>query len=385
MYTRVRLVTGPVLAGLLICGSLTSGMATIHAAKNTKHTRPAQSQVHSAAKAKGVAFTGYLASAPTMSVSTSSPTTTTVPISATLTVNTAHGSVTVNVTAKTRFARRFNGASSLDELSVNDHLQVAGRRVDAQTVDASMIKDLSIENTDTLLFAKVTGVAPTALTVVSEPRGHHHLALAAGQTFTLPISPTTTIVVSGVVKPDDSSIQVGDSVSAAGVFDRHSHTFVSTRRVVDHGANKGEDEETTTTTSTTSILTTTGTTTSTTTTSATTSTTTTTGTTTTGTTTTGTTTTGTAGVLGLSLNVSGRIAQVTPPAAGSTTTTVLLWLHGNKYVSLPVSAATAITVGASATAGAVSDLAVGKSITAIAVYDAASRTFTSVTSIHVQG
>lgn len=378
MSTRVRLVTGTVLSGMLICGSLTSGTAMIHAAKSTGHTRPAQTQGHHAAKAvaKGASFTGYLAAAPTAAPSTAPTTAGTTAISATLTVNTAHGPITVNVTAKTRFARRFNGASSLDELSVNDHLLVAGRRAGAQTVDASMIKDLSIENTDALLFARVAQVAPGTVTVVSQPRGHH-AAFAAGQTFTLPISPTTTIIAGGAVKQgDDSLLKQGDIVRVVGVFDRHSHTFVSTKRIIVRGARLGEDEETTTTTSTTSTLTTTGTTTTTTSTTSTT--------TTTGTTTTGTTTTGTASVLGVSVNVSGRIAQVTPPAAGSTTTTVLVWLHGNKYVSLPVTAATAITVGTSATAGAVSDLAVGKSITAVAVYDQASMSFTSVTSISVQ-
>ena len=380
MSTRVRLATGSILTGMLICGSLSSGTAMIHAAKSVKHTRPAQSQEHRSAKvaAKGISFSGYLASAPTTTVTPAIGTTATTAISATLTVNTAHGPITVNVTAKTRFARRFNGASSLDELSVNDHLLVAGHRVDAKTVDASMIKDLSIENSDALLFGKVMSVAPTALTVVTEPRGHHHLAFAAGQTFTLPISSTTTIIVSGTVKPDDSAIQQGDTVSVAGVFDRHSHTFVSTRRVVDHGANKGEDEETTTSTSTTSVLTTVGTTTSTTTTGTTTTTT------TTGTTTTGTTTTGTTSVQGVTVQLSGHIAQVTAPTAGSSTTTVLVWLRGNKYVSLPISATTAITVGNSTTAGSVANLLVGKFITAVAVYDTASSTFTSVTSVSVQ-
>ncbi|MBI5127367.1 hypothetical protein HZA76_02830 [Candidatus Roizmanbacteria bacterium] len=67
-------------------------------------------------------------------------------------------SYTVNVTEKTRFVRKFGGKSDFSELTVGDTINVFGKFTDDTkvTVDARLIRDLSIQKRWGVFFGNVT-------------------------------------------------------------------------------------------------------------------------------------------------------------------------------------------------------------------------------------
>lgn len=172
-----------------------------------------------------VNYTGYL---------TAAPVTTTAPVS--LTIQTPHdGLVTVAVDANAKIVRRFNGASDLDELGVNDILQVRGVTIAPGVVAATVIRDTSIQEAYTRLVGLVTAVntavTPNTVAVVVQ-RDARRSPFRYGQNVTLPVG-SSTQVISGTTTTTGSaaSITVGERITALGVFDRIANTFQSTFRI----------------------------------------------------------------------------------------------------------------------------------------------------------
>jgi len=169
-----------------------------------------------------VTYTGYL---------TMVPVTTTAPVS--LTIQTPHdGQVTVAVDTSAKIVRRFNGASSLDELGVNDVLQVQGVSTAPGVVAATLIRDTSIQEAYTLLVGLVTAVTPTSVSVVVQRDASGRSPFSYGQNLTLPVGPSTQ-VISGTTTTTGSTglIAVGARITALGVFNRIGHGFQSTFRI----------------------------------------------------------------------------------------------------------------------------------------------------------
>ncbi len=169
-----------------------------------------------------VTYTGYL---------TMAPVTTTAPVS--LTIQTPHaGQVTVAVDASAKIVRRFNGASSLDELGVNDVLQVRGVTTAPGVVAATLIRDTSIQEAYTRLVGLVTAVTPASVSVVVQRDASGRAPFGYGQNLTLPVGPSTQ-VISGTTTTTGStgSIAVGNKITALGVFNRIGHGFQSTFRI----------------------------------------------------------------------------------------------------------------------------------------------------------
>jgi len=166
-----------------------------------------------------VTYTGYL---------TMAPVTTTAPVS--LTIQTPHeGQITVAVDASAKIVRRFNGASSLDELGVNDVLQVRGVTTAPGVVAATLIRDTSIQEAYTRLVGLVTAVTPNSVSVVVQRDASGRSPFSYGQNLTLPVGPSTQ-VISGTTTTT-GSIAVGAQITALGVFNRIGHGFQSTFRI----------------------------------------------------------------------------------------------------------------------------------------------------------
>jgi len=169
-----------------------------------------------------VTYTGYL---------TMAPVTTTAPVS--LTIQTPHeGQITVAVDASAKIVRRFNGASSLDELGVNDVLQVRGVTTAPGVVAATLIRDTSIQEAYTRLVGLVTAVTPTSVSVVVQRDASGRSSFSYGQNLTLPVGPSTQ-VISGTTTTTGStgSIATGAQITALGVFNRIGHGFQSIFRI----------------------------------------------------------------------------------------------------------------------------------------------------------
>jgi len=169
-----------------------------------------------------VTYAGYL---------TMAPVTTTAPVS--LTIQTPHeGQITVAVDANAKIVRRFNGASSLDEVGVNDVLQVRGVTTAPGVVAATWIRDTSIQEAYTRLVGLVTAVTPASVSVVVQRDASGRSPFSYGQNLTLPVGPSTQ-VISGTTTTTGStgSITVGAQITALGVFNRIGHGFQSTFRI----------------------------------------------------------------------------------------------------------------------------------------------------------
>ncbi len=169
-----------------------------------------------------VTYTGYL---------TMAPVTTTAPVS--LTIQTPHeGQITVAVDASAKIVRRFNGASSLDEVGVNDVLQVRGVTTAPGVVAATLIRDTSIQEAYTRLVGLVTAVTPASVSVVVQRDASGRSPFSYGQNLTLPVGPSTQ-VISGTTTTTGStgSITVGAQITALGVFNRIGHGFQSIFRI----------------------------------------------------------------------------------------------------------------------------------------------------------
>lgn len=168
------------------------------------------------------AYTGYL---------TAAPVTTTAPVS--LTIQTPHnGQVTVAVTPSTKIVRRYNGASSLDELSANDVLQVRGVTSAAGTITATWMRDVSIQAAYTRLVGQVTAVTPNSVSVVVQRDETGRSPFIVGQNVTLPVGASTQ-VISGTTTTTGSTggIAPGNRIVALGVYNRIGNTFQSTFRI----------------------------------------------------------------------------------------------------------------------------------------------------------
>lgn len=173
-------------------------------------------------KAHPAAYTGYLVSAP---VTTTTPTT--------LTLQTPHnGQIAVAVTPDTKIVRRYNGASSLDELSANDVLQVHGTSTAPGTLTATRIRDVSIQAAYTRVVGQVTAVGSNSVSIVVQRDATGRAPFRAGQNLVLPVGASTQ-VISGTTTTTGSTagITAGNRVVALGVFNRISNTFQSTFRI----------------------------------------------------------------------------------------------------------------------------------------------------------
>jgi len=162
---------------------------------------------------------------------TAAPSSVTAPT--TLMIQTPHrGVVTVQVSATTQIVRRFGAASGLDELSVNDVLEVRGALVGPNTVAATHIRDFSIQGAFTHLIGLVLAVTPNSVSVVVQQDKRARAPFAVGEHLTLPVG-SSTAVISGttVTMGSTSAITMGMRVASLGIFNRVSHSFISTFRI----------------------------------------------------------------------------------------------------------------------------------------------------------
>jgi hypothetical protein len=167
---------------------------------------------------------------------------TTAPTSFTLQTSN-HGLITVTVAATTTVVRRFNGKSSLDELTPGDSLGVTGSFADAgmTTFAAATIKDFSIQEAATRAILQVssagfnTAASSFAGTVQQDPAGRSPLQV--GSTVTVTVGASTKVLMpatppaTGWVTGAASNIQANQKVLVLGLYNRKSMSYIETTLV----------------------------------------------------------------------------------------------------------------------------------------------------------
>jgi hypothetical protein len=149
--------------------------------------------------------------------------------------------VTVSATPTVAVVRRFDGKSALDELTPGDNVAVFGAFADSSntTFTAITIKDVSIQEgwTRAVLQVSAQGFNTSASSftgVVLRDADSLHSPFDEGATVTVVVGSATKIMVpatapaTGVVSGTSSNIQANQTVTVLGVYNRKTHTYIST-------------------------------------------------------------------------------------------------------------------------------------------------------------
>jgi hypothetical protein len=103
----------------------------------------------------------------------------------------------IDVAPTTTIVRRFDGPSTLSEVSAGDHLLITGANLGNHTIAATAIKDTSIQVGFTSINARVRYVARdfSAMAVRITANEHGNAAFGVGSTILVDITPTTPITL----------------------------------------------------------------------------------------------------------------------------------------------------------------------------------------------
>ncbi len=132
---------------------------------------------------------------------------------------------TVNVTADTTLVRKYNGVSTLDEFAVADLLQVRGTMT-GTTIDATWIRNMTIQRRGAAQWGKVVSIDATAKTFVLDPM---HKKSLDNQTVTTNAS---TKVFQGNRTGEFGDIAVGMTVKVIGLWRKSTDTISADRILI---------------------------------------------------------------------------------------------------------------------------------------------------------
>jgi hypothetical protein len=161
----------------------------------------------------------------------------------TLTVNTANGAISVVVSSTTQIVRLYNAPSGLDEMSPGDALLVRGTSPVTGTINATWIKDESLQRAYTRMVGTVQAVGATTVTVMVDADPHGPTPFALGQTLPLNIGAATKIVSGTQVVTGTAGLSMlaaGTVATVLGTYDRVQNAFVTVDRIVIHKGQTGQ-------------------------------------------------------------------------------------------------------------------------------------------------
>ena len=159
---------------------------------------------------------------------------------AVLTLKTAGGiMVTVDVSPTTTIVRRYNGPSTLGELTVGDRVEARGVFAPGQTAtfNAQRVTDITIQDAYTHVVGIVKTPTSAGVTLAIYGRRDHrarHNPYDGGPlnvTFT-----SSTTVISGTATVPTSAVQAGMRISAVGTYDRQTEILTARQvHILNHG------------------------------------------------------------------------------------------------------------------------------------------------------
>ena len=159
-----------------------------------------------------------------------------------LTVRAGSTTVTVAVPATTEFERRYNGRSSLDELTAGDRITAYGsfERGSTTTFDARQIKDWSIQRAYTRVVGSVATVQNGIVTLRVARGRSEHSAYRHGEDVWVTL-PSSAIVASGSVAVRVNAVQPGVRILVLGLYDRASRSLRAGRVRILGGYHQNDD------------------------------------------------------------------------------------------------------------------------------------------------
>ena len=165
---------------------------------------------------------------------------TTVP--ATLTVQAGSRMVSVTVPATTKFVRRYNGRSSLDELTAGDRITAYGsfKTGSSTTFEAQRVKDWSIQRAYTRVVGSVATVQNGVVTLRVARGRSEHSPYWHGEDVWVTL-PSSAIVTSGSGAVTVNAVQPGVRVLVLGLYDRASRSLRAGRVRILGGPRQNDD------------------------------------------------------------------------------------------------------------------------------------------------
>lgn len=130
---------------------------------------------------------------------------------------------TINVTDKTQLKRRYNGKSNLNEFAVGNILQVVGKLTAENTMEARLIRNLSIQKKNASFNGKIESIDAVNKKFVLKPN--------VRTTITVTVNDATKIMEKGQVKIF-ADLEVGMRVTSSGVWDKSNNTLTEVSKVV---------------------------------------------------------------------------------------------------------------------------------------------------------
>ena len=133
-----------------------------------------------------------------------------------LTVQQGQTNLTIRVTDKTEFKRKFGGTSSLSEFNPNDQLIVIGNRnTEGTEIEASYIRNMSIQRRFAVFAGEVIAMSSNTLTLKTVGRGTQTAMILSNTTYKEKNKAITF-----------TDIQIGDKILVKGeLWDRVSDTI----------------------------------------------------------------------------------------------------------------------------------------------------------------
>jgi hypothetical protein len=135
-------------------------------------------------------------------------------------------SIMVNITANTKIERRFYGKSTLDEILVGHEVNISGKWTDDShtTVDAAMIRDLSIQKRFGVFIGTVSAISGNDITLNTVNRGTQKVTISASTKIT--DRKGAVLLQSGIL--------VGHRIRVKGLWDRTNNTVTDVTQLKDY-------------------------------------------------------------------------------------------------------------------------------------------------------
>lgn len=139
--------------------------------------------------------------------------------SASITVDNAGSSVTVNITDKTEFRRKFWGKSSISEISVGDTVNVIGKWTDdtKAAINAVVIRDESIQKRFGVFFGTVKSLTSDGFVLTTVHRDDETVTIGTAKINDRKGSALTS-----------ADIKVGDKIRVRGMWNNTAKTITET-------------------------------------------------------------------------------------------------------------------------------------------------------------
>lgn len=144
---------------------------------------------------------------------------------AVLTVQSGVTTYTVNVTSSTVLVRLFNGPSTLEEFAISDLLRVEGT-VTGTTIDATKIKNLSIQRKSSFFWGMILSIDSTNKTFTLDPQ---HRRSLPDQTV---ITTASTKFFQGNRQGEFSDLVVGMNVRVVGLWRKSLNRITADRILI---------------------------------------------------------------------------------------------------------------------------------------------------------